>query len=370
MMQSTSSFSSLRLTLRPITTTKERERERIEWPSKEPSSSSSFDQTECPSRIPAHHAFTHWQAAAGGVCPIYNVVYATRPKRNAIENLSETFLVRHRNSLSLYWLVVCKPFRFNILSGPSKEKNALLSGSLANTLAGCCKREKVKKSFILLYSLSLFGYSISRVHYSRRVYISKRGKGGDVYYVVCENSKRDRKSREGVADAARIARGPKGAHKTRRWDTYCIFAIYLTTEEDFVDVYLTMSTVLRLQWRRETEREGVCDRRGEESFSDFQRSGREKSRRVCENGRHKALRLLNKRKGHGEHHGMLDFVCVRHVWSGEGDPSTLLFIASSIVFGDGLWTRDMLVCVYIYITFILFIYFFAFFFINQLPLNG
>ena len=65
--------------------------------------------------------------------------------------------------------------------------------------------------------------------------------------------------------------------------------------------------------KRDREREGVCDRRGEESFSDFQRSGREKSRRVCENGRHKALRLLNKRKGHGEHHGMLDFVCVRHV---------------------------------------------------------
>ena len=189
MMQSASSFSSLRLTLRPITTTKEREREGIEWPSKEPSSSS-FDQTECPSRIPAHHAFTHWQAAAGGVCPIYNVVYATRPKRNAIENLSETFLVRHRNSLSLYWLVVCKPFRFNILSGPSKEKNALLSGSLANTLAGCCKREKVKKSFILLYSLSLFGYSISRVHYSRRVYISKRGKGG-MYIMLCVKIRRE-----------------------------------------------------------------------------------------------------------------------------------------------------------------------------------
>ena len=166
----------------------------------------------------AHSSPSRIYTLAGGSwwSPIYNVVYATRPKRNAIENLSETFLVRHRNSLSLYWLVVCKPFRFNILSGPSKEKNALLSGSLANTLAGCCKREKVKKSFILLYSLSLFGYSISRVHYSRRVYISKRGKGGDVYYVVCENSKRDRKSREGVADAARIARGPKGAHKTRR----------------------------------------------------------------------------------------------------------------------------------------------------------
>ena len=370
MMQSTSSFSSLRLTLRPITTTKERERERIEWPSKEPSSSSSFDQTECPSRIPAHHAFTHWQAAAGGVCPIYNVVYATRPKRNAIENLSETFLVRHRNSLSLYWLVVCKPFRFNILSGPSKEKNALLSGSLANTLAGCCKREKVKKSFILLYSLSLFGYSISRVHYSRRVYISKRGKGG-MYIMLCVKIRREI---ERVGRVSPMRHESRAARKvrTRRADeiSHCIFAIYLTTEEDFVDVYLTMSTVLRLQWRRETEREGVCDRRGEESFSDFQRSGREKSRRVCENGRHKALRLLNKRKGHGEHHGMLDFVCVRHVWSGEGDPSTLLFIASSIVFGDGLWTRDMLVCVYIYITFILFIYFFAFFFINQLPLNG
>ena len=245
---------------------------------------------------------------------------------------------------------MCKPFRFNILSGPSKEKNALLSGSLANTLAGCCKREKVKKSFILLYSLSLFGYSISRVHYSRRVYISKRGKGG-MYIMLCVKIRREI---ERVGRVSPMRHESRAARKvrTRRADeirTYCIFAIYLTTEEDFVDVYLTMSTVLRLQWRRETEREGVCDRRGEESFSDFQRSGREKSRRVCENGRHKALRLLNKRKGHGEHHGMLDFVCVRHVWSGEGDPSTLLFIASSIVFGDGLWTRDMLVCVCIYI---------------------
>ena len=181
MMQSASSFSSLRLTLRPITTTQERE-------------NGLNDHRKnllllLLIRRNVHRAFqpiTHLHTGRRQLVEYvrYIMLYTPRGPRGMLLRIYPKHFSYATETLSLYWLVVCKPFRFNILSGPSKEKNALLSGSLANTLAGCCKREKVKKSFILLYSLSLFGYSISRVHYSRRVYISKRGKGGCILCCV------------------------------------------------------------------------------------------------------------------------------------------------------------------------------------------
>ena len=80
------------------------------------------------------------------------------------------------------------------------------------------------------------------------IYRKEEEEEGGMYIMLCVKIRREI---ERVGRVSPMRHESRAARKvrTRRADeiSHCIFAIYLTTEEDFVDVYLTMSTVLRLQ---------------------------------------------------------------------------------------------------------------------------